>query len=143
LINIPRPLGRSLPIQALLEAGVLWRASRLASGVVQALFEGLHDTVTWQGDRLRGGRPVQLPRNAVRGGADSRPERDGVARARKMAAPYQPTIIYPVRGGRHLVETGRPPSADALGALVGRTRVQLLAALGAPRTTSGLAGSSR
>jgi DNA-binding transcriptional ArsR family regulator len=60
-------------------------------------------------------------------------------RARKMAAPYQPTIIYPVRGGRHLVETGRPPSADALGALVGRTRVQLLAARDAPRTTSGLA----
>jgi len=33
------------------------RASRLASGGAQALFEGLHDTVTWQGDRLRAADP--------------------------------------------------------------------------------------
>ena len=45
----------------------------------------------------------------------------------------------PVRGVGTLWETGRPPSAEALGTLVGRTRAQLLAALDAPRTTSDLA----
>jgi DNA-binding transcriptional ArsR family regulator len=55
-----------------------------------------------------------------------------------MVAPYQPTIIYPARGVGTLWETGRSPSAEAPGALVGRTRAQLLAALDAPRTTSGL-----
>ena len=50
---------------------------------------------------------------------------------------------YPVRGVGTLWDTGWPPSAEARGALVGRTRAQLLAALEAPQTTTASPGSSR
>jgi len=39
-------------VRALLEADVLWRSRRLALGGAHALFEDLHETVTWHGDRL-------------------------------------------------------------------------------------------
>ena len=39
-------------VRALLEADVLWRSRRLAPGGAHALFEDLHETVTWHGDRL-------------------------------------------------------------------------------------------
>src|SRR6266571_4406927 len=50
-------------IQALLEADVLWRSRRLAAGGAAALFEDLHATITWHGDRrgLGAGR-VRAPR---------------------------------------------------------------------------------
>ena len=123
-------------ILALLEADVLW-GGRLAASGAQALFEGLHDTITWQGDRLRAADPFNYQGTLSGEGLILVPSAMAWPRARKMVAPYQPTIIYPARGVGTLWETGRPPSAEALGALVGRTRAQLLAALDAPRTTSG------
>ena len=126
-------------IQALLEADVLWRASRLAAGGAQALFEGLHDTITWQGDWFRAADPFSYKGTLSGEGLILVPSAMAWPRVRKMVAPYQPTIIYPVRGVGTLWETGRPPSAEAPGALVGRTRAQLLAALEAPQTTSGVA----
>src|SRR5919198_4470146 len=44
-------------ILALLEADVLWRSRRLASGGARALFEDLHETITWHRDWLGGAHP--------------------------------------------------------------------------------------
>ena len=51
---------------------------------------------------------------------------------------WQPTLIYPARGVAALWE-GAPTSPEALAALLGRTRANLLALLDAPRSTTELA----
>jgi DNA-binding transcriptional ArsR family regulator len=126
-------------IQTLLEADVLWRASRLAAGGAQALFDGLHDTISWREDRLEVSDPYDYRGTLSGEGLVLVPSAMAWPRVRKMVAPYQATLIYPVRGVGTLWETGRPQSPEALGALIGRTRAELLAALDAPGTTTGLA----
>ena len=59
---------------------------------------------------------------------------------RKMTAPYQPLLAYPVRGIATLWETGPPPAPRALAALIGPTRAALLTALAEPSSTTSLAG---
>jgi DNA-binding transcriptional ArsR family regulator len=53
--------------------------------------------------------------------------------------PWQPTVIYPARGIATLWEDA-PPAPDGLARLLGATRAALLADLGAPRSTTELAG---
>ena len=53
--------------------------------------------------------------------------------------PWQPTLIYPARGVALLWERG-DPAPDALAAVLGRARAELLAALAAPASTTELAG---
>ena len=81
------------------------RASRVASGGAQALFEGLHDTVTWQGDRLRAADPYSYQGTLSGEGLILVPSARAWPRARKMVAPYQRTIIYTFAGS---APCGRP-----------------------------------
>src|SRR5262245_22634434 len=85
-------------VHALLEADVMWRSRRLASGGVRELFADLHDSVTWHGDRLLivhdyaydgpiTGDGLLLVPSAFRG-----------PRVGLMWEPYQPTMWYPARG---------------------------------------------
>jgi DNA-binding transcriptional ArsR family regulator len=55
-------------------------------------------------------------------------------------APWQPTLVYPARGLASPWQASRRVDA-ALGAVVGRTRATLLAALDAPRSTTELASA--
>lgn len=127
-------------IQALLEADVMWRSRRLAIGGAHALFEDLHETVTWQGDRLSATDPWQYRGSLSGEGLLLVPSAMAWPSVRKMVEPYQPVIAYPVRGIATLWETGDPPSSEALRALLGRTRAQLLTALAEPSSTTVLAG---
>ncbi|MCQ0004429.1 ArsR/SmtB family transcription factor [Actinomadura madurae] len=58
-----------------------------------------------------------------------------------MVPPYQPMLSYPPRGVATLWETGPPGDdrADALAALIGRRRAELLTALATPASTTDLA----
>lgn len=126
-------------IRALLEADVLWRSRRLAVGGARDLFDDLHESVSWHGDRLTvadrwhhcgalTGEGLLLVSSAM--------VWPGV---RKEVHPYQPMLAYPVRGIATLWETGTPPADRTLGSLIGHTRAQLLNALTEPNTTTGLA----
>ncbi|WP_329563296.1 winged helix-turn-helix domain-containing protein [Kitasatospora sp. NBC_01266] len=130
-------------IEHLIDGEILYRARRMATGGPAALFDGLHPKVSWQDDRLtiaQRRRTADLVLEAGRGlvlvpsvfiwpGAafeadDSR---------------HQPGLVYPPRGVATLWEQGAAAPPQALAALLGRGRAQLLAELAAPASTSELA----
>ena len=125
-------------IQALLEADVLWRAQRLTLGGAAALFDDLHETITWHGNRLTAADPYQYSGTLSGKGLLLVPAVMPWPNVRKLIEPYQPTLVYPVRGILTLWETGTPPAPDALAALIGRTRATLLATLAQPASTTHL-----
>ncbi|MDQ6803966.1 MAG: helix-turn-helix domain-containing protein [Actinomycetota bacterium] len=128
-------------IQALLEGDALWRARRLAVSGAHALFEELHETVTWHGDRVTATDPWEYSGSLSGEGLLLVPSAMAWPTVRKMVDPYQPAIAYPVRGVATLWEPGEPSSPDALNALIGRMRAQLLTALAEPNYTTALAQS--
>lgn len=126
-------------IQALLEADVLWRSRRLATGGAAALFEDLHETITWQDGRLTAADPWQYSGSLAGQGMLLVPSVMAWPGVRKMIEPYQPQLAYPARGIGTLWETGAPAAPDALAALIGATRAAMLAALAEPCSTTALA----
>jgi DNA-binding transcriptional ArsR family regulator len=126
-------------IHALLEADVQWRARRLTTGGATALFEDLHETITWHGHRLTAADPHDYSGALSGDGLLLVPAVMTWPNVRKLIEPYQATLLYPVRGILTLWETGAPPAADALAALIGRTRAALLTNLGQPASTTHLA----
>jgi DNA-binding HxlR family transcriptional regulator len=133
-------LARHWPaVQALLEADIMWRSRRLAAGGTHALFQDLHPTVTWHGDRLAAADPWHYSGSLSGEGLLLVPSAMAWPTVRKMVAPYQPLIAYPARGAATLWDTGEPPSSETLEALLGRTRARLLLALAEPNSTTALA----
>jgi DNA-binding transcriptional ArsR family regulator len=126
-------------IQALLEADVLWRSRRLAAGGAAALFEDLHATITWHGDRLTAADPWQYSGSLSGEGLLLVPAVMTWPGVRKMIEPYQPQLAYPARAIGTLWETGAPPAPHALAALIGETRAAMLTALAEPCSTTALA----
>ncbi|MCP2325357.1 hypothetical protein HDA40_003864 [Hamadaea flava] len=126
-------------IRTLLEADVLWRANRLAIGGARALFDDLHESVTWQGDRLFAAGAGDFTGPVSGEGLLLVPSTMCWPDVRKMIGPYQSTIMYPVRGIATLWESGRPPVPAAIDALLGRTRAAMLVALAEPTSTTVLA----
>jgi len=126
-------------IRALLDADLTHRAGRLTDGGPSRLFADLHDGVRWSDERLEvatayeqtvplGGQGLLLVPSAF----NWRP-------SAITAPPWQPTLLYPARGVALLWERGSA-APDALAAVLGRARAELLAALEAPASTTELAG---
>jgi hypothetical protein len=135
-----RALARQWPrIRSMLEADVLWRTRHLAVGGTQALLQDLHDSVTWHGDRLSADDPHHHAGFLSGQGLLLTPSTMSWPVVRKMIEPYQPTITYPVRGVATLWQPAAAPAPDALAALIGRTRAELLIALAEPISTTALA----
>ncbi len=126
-------------IAALLEADVLWRSKRLATGGTAALFEELHETIAWQRGRLTAADPHGYSGSLAGEGLLLAPTVMTWPGVRKMIEPYQPMLAYPARGIGTLWETGPPPSPQALAALIGQTRAAMLTALAEPCSTTTLA----
>jgi DNA-binding transcriptional ArsR family regulator len=126
-------------IQALLEADILWRSRRIAVGGAAALFEDLHDTITWHRGRLTATDPHQHSGSLSGEGLLLVPAVMAWPGVRKMIQPYQPMLAYPARAIATLWETGAPPAPHALAALLGQTRAALLTALAQPASTTALA----
>lgn len=129
-------------LRALLEADVLFHSRRLAAGGLEALFDGLHPDLRWDGgtntltverpahhDRELGGQGLLLMPSAfvwpeVVGGYDP---------------PWQPTLVYPARGIGALWSASDGPAPSALAGLLGRARAEVLCALHEPASTTALA----
>jgi DNA-binding transcriptional ArsR family regulator len=126
-------------IRALLEADVLWRARRIAVGGAAALFEDLHETITWRAGRLTAVDPWQYSGSLSGEGLLLVPSVMTWPAVRKMVEPYQPQLAYPARAIATLWETGAPPPPHALAALIGQTRAAMLTALAEPYSTTALA----
>ncbi len=129
-------------IRSLLDADLRHRSRRLTEGGPVRLFEDLHPNVAWSGSRLE----IQMPWTDT-------VELDGrgllllpsaLEASHPVAVsdpPWQPTLIYPARGLALLWEPGANAGPEALAALIGATRADLLVALSAPRSTTELARS--
>jgi hypothetical protein len=126
-------------MKALMRADIDYRARQLAEGGAEALFRDFHHLVSWNGHEL-----------SVEHQFEDRVALDGrglllvpsvFTWERPMVItdpPWQPAIIYPARGVATLWQTA-PTSPEALAALLGGTRADVLAALEAPRSTTELA----
>ncbi|MEU8772961.1 DUF5937 family protein [Streptomyces sp. NPDC048606] len=129
-------------LRGLLEADVLFRSRRLATGGLESLFDGLHPDLAWcpdgdtltiarrgHHDRALGGQGLLLMPSAfvwpeVVGGYDP---------------PWQPTLVYPARGIGALWTAAPGPAPAALAGLLGRVRAEVLCALREPAATTDLA----
>jgi DNA-binding transcriptional ArsR family regulator len=127
-------------IQSLLEADILYRSRRLAEGGVDLLFSDLHGEVRWGGDVLTVHCTCAVPALELAGrGLVLVPSAFYPHKTAAMTEePWQPTLIYPARGGALLWEEAAA-APEALAKVVGKSRAALLADLSAPRTTTDLA----
>jgi DNA-binding transcriptional ArsR family regulator len=125
----------------LLDADIAFRAGALAAGGFESLFTDLHHDVAWAGEELIV-HPRQSPSTTVnvRGhGLVLCPSVFCWPRVTASTAPPTAgTLRYPARGVATLWEAAEP-APEALANLIGRTRAAILARLGTPQTTGGLA----
>ncbi|MFC5753409.1 ArsR/SmtB family transcription factor [Actinomadura rugatobispora] len=127
------------PIRDLLEGDVLRRTRALAAHGAEGVFADLHRGVAWRTDTLVVDRPWSF-RSELRGrGLLLVPSAFVWPRVSVMVPPYQPMLSYPPLGVATLWESRPAAPPDALAALVGRRRAQLLAALETPASTTELA----
>jgi DNA-binding transcriptional ArsR family regulator len=126
-------------LQALLDADISLRSRTLALEGLEAL-TGLDDRLRWDGGTLNIAGPAATERLRLgnRGlvlmpSAFVWPELVLISEE-----PWQPTLVYPVRGVGDLWSApGSPP--EALAAVLGRTRARILSQLTSPETTNDLA----
>lgn len=126
-------------VYSLLERDVLRRSRKLATGGARELFAGLKPAVEWTGEQLIIDRPWCTAGGLHGDGLVLVPSAFHWPNVAVMSAPYQSMLVYPVYGVGTLWEQGPPPAPGALAALIGRSRAQILLALGEPATTSALA----
>ncbi|MCW3813226.1 winged helix-turn-helix domain-containing protein [Micromonospora sp. DR5-3] len=126
-------------IRALLEAEVFRRARLLAEDGAAGLLNDLHERVRWEGDALLiSQRHCAAPDVPDGSGLVLVPSVFAWPSVLSISAGDVPQLAYPARGLGALWAC--PPTApDALGAVLGRGRARLLAALDAPRSTTDLA----
>jgi DNA-binding transcriptional ArsR family regulator len=130
-------------VLALLEADISHRSAVLASRGLRAALAGLHPGVRTTDEAVEvDGRPERTERELAGEGLLLVPSAfvwpDPVV---ILEAPWQPTLVYPVRGVAELWRSRPLPSPAALGRLLGTTRARILGALGEPASTTAIARS--
>jgi DNA-binding transcriptional ArsR family regulator len=129
-------------IRAVLDGDVLYRARQLTDGGANKLLNALYPDVSWDNDRLFVPRRHTPHKFALNG--------RGLLLVPSVfiwpsvfsitTPPWQPTIRYPPRGAATLWEVDDAGAPQALTAVLGKSRAQLLAALSTPASTTQLAG---
>jgi DNA-binding transcriptional ArsR family regulator len=127
-------------VRALLDADISLRAHTLAEKGLAALMTDLDGRLAWDGTTLNIAEPSAIDRVRLgdRGlllmpSAFVWPDLVMIS-----DDPWQPTLIYPVRGVGELWTAGEAPPRTLVPVL-GRTRAQLLAHLALPETTGNVA----
>jgi hypothetical protein len=127
-------------IRTLLEGDVLYRARQLADGGAIRLFADIHPEVSFAEDTLRIDMPYDVTADLGGRGLLFVPSAFTWPRpAASVEPPWQPFLVYPARGVGGLWEPGLSAPPEALAALLGPRRASVLAAVGAPRSTTELA----
>jgi DNA-binding transcriptional ArsR family regulator len=126
-------------IRALLESDIAHRSRQLAEGGARLLFDTLHPSVRWAGDRIVADDPWHLDLDLRGRGLPLLPsvfvDRRVLWTIRGTSAPL---AVYPARAAGTLWET-TPAAPDGLAAVLGPTRARLLSLLRGPATTAELA----
>ncbi|MFG2104024.1 ArsR family transcriptional regulator [Micromonospora echinaurantiaca] len=127
-------------MRALLAADVAHRAGQLADGGAGRLFDQLHPSLRWLGDRVVSDDPFERDFDLGGRGLALNP---GIFTDRRvlwnLLEDSPPAGTYPVRAVGTLWEATPTPPGDALGRVVGTGRAALLHLLDSPATTTDLA----
>ncbi|MEO3812417.1 DUF5937 family protein [Sphaerisporangium sp. B11E5] len=126
-------------VYALLEADVMWRARRFATGGAAELFADLHPSIRWEGDRLIAAKTYCDAGDLAGDGLLLVPSAFRWPDIAIMTLPYRPMLVYPARAVGTLWDQGPTPEPGALAALIGTTRARLLLTLSQPASTTSLA----
>lgn len=126
-------------MRALLDADIAFRARQLAEGGATRLFDTLHPTVRWAGDRIIADDPWDIDLDLRGRGLPLVPSVFVDRRVLwNVRADSPPVAVYPARSVATLWR--RPvPASPGLAAVLGTTRARLLAMVRDPATTTGLA----
>ncbi|MFI0737769.1 helix-turn-helix domain-containing protein [Streptomyces sp. NPDC021100] len=128
-------------IRAVLDAEVFHRARQVAEYGTARLFNDLHATVSWDDSTLRlVRRCCVLSRQTAGPGLLLVPSVFAAGVLTWMRLPDPPQLAYPARGTGTLWERRPPARAEAIAAVLGRSRTRLLTELAAPASTTELAG---
>ncbi|GAB2800350.1 DUF5937 family protein [Actinoallomurus bryophytorum] len=127
-------------IHALLDAELFRRSRQVAEHGSGHLFNDLHSTLRWDDNTLHlVRRRCGISRASTGPGLLLVPSVFAVHVFTWSRPPAPPQLAYPVRGIGTLWETGRVRRADAIAAVIGRSRTTLLIELAAPASTTDLA----
>ncbi|WP_234322883.1 ArsR/SmtB family transcription factor [Streptomyces sp. NRRL S-350] len=128
-------------IRAVLDADVLYRARQAAEHGAARVLNGLHAELRWTEDTLRlRHRSRPLPDRTAGAGLLLIPSAfTGPALYTRLTPPDPLQLAYPARGIGTLWATAPPAGAEALAAVLGRSRTRLLTELAAPASTTELA----
>ncbi|MFI1417110.1 ArsR/SmtB family transcription factor [Streptomyces sp. NPDC020731] len=128
-------------IRTVLDADVFYRARMVAEHGAGRLFNDLHTSVNWDAGGLRMARRKQpLTRETAGTGLLLIPSAFTGPRLRtRTTPPDPPQLAYPARGVGSLWQPRRITRADALAAVLGRSRTLLLTELETPASTTHLA----
>lgn len=131
-------------LERILRADLAVRARRMAESGIAGMIATLNDRVTWTGDAVRVEMRVWSEIVDCRGsGLVLAPSVMGPACSVLTEPPAQPTLFYPAQGVT--AEWAHDPisTAEALGALLGPSRAEILLDAHEPRTTSQVARDAR
>ena len=127
-------------IRVLLDADLFHRARQVAERGAGHLFNDLHSTLSWDDNTLRMvRRRCSLSREGTGPGLLLVPSAFTVQVLTWSRPPAPPQLAYPARGTGTLWEHRPVRHAEALAAVIGRSRTILLAELQAPASTTDLA----
>ncbi|MEU4272304.1 DUF5937 family protein [Streptomyces sp. NPDC026092] len=131
-------------IRRLLEADVFHRARQVAEHGSARVLSELHETVRWDDGTLHlVRRHCALTRDEAGSGLLLVPSAFAWPRVlTRSVAPEPPQLAYPARGIGSLWEPRTSSAADAVAAVIGRSRTLLLAELDTPTSTTRLAAQS-
>jgi hypothetical protein len=127
-------------IRAALEADIVHRARRLTAGGAIEVFADLHPQVQWRDGVLEVARPYDEDVDLRGRGLLLVPAAFAWPHVFALAdEPWQPALIYSPRGIGALWAPDEGADREALDALLGRRRAEILATLGTPAATTDLA----
>ncbi|GAA5043609.1 ArsR/SmtB family transcription factor [Streptomyces similanensis] len=128
-------------IRAVLDADIVHRARLAAEHGTGHLLNDLHTSLSWDGNALRmAGRKQPLTRPTAGAGLLLIPSAfTGPGLRTRTTLPDPPQLAYPARGTGTLWEPRSVTRADALRAVLGRSRTLLLTELEIPDSTTQLA----
>jgi DNA-binding transcriptional ArsR family regulator len=127
-------------IHALLDAELFRRSRQVAEHGSGHLFNDLHSTLSWDDNTLHlVRRRCAISRTGTGPGLLLVPSAFAVHVLTWSRPPAPPQLAYPARGIGTLWEHRLVPRADAIAAVIGRSRTTLLIELAAPASTTDLA----
>ena len=127
-------------IRMLLDADVFHRARQVAEHGAGYLFNDLHSSLSWDDNTLKMVRRCcGVTRGMAGPGLLLVPSAFATSVLTWSRPPEPPQLAYPARGTGTLWETRPVAHADAIAAVVGRSRAALLTELASPASTTELA----